>query len=100
MTFSTTLLSTLKAQYKIGMTSRFTAIIHEHALHFLNNNNNDQHQPPTVSSDNHVRIDFSQIRCYGNYSIQQEQENKSKRHLIKLFNAFVFLLRSLVVCLK
>ncbi|CAF4634170.1 unnamed protein product, partial [Rotaria socialis] len=50
MTFSTTLLSTLKAQYKIGvvegvaniggMTSRFTAIIHEHALHFLNNNNN------------------------------------------------------------
>ncbi len=91
MTFSTTLLSTLKAQYKIGivegvaniggMTSRFTAIIHEHALHFLNNNNNDQHQPPTVSSDNHVRIDFPQIRCYGNYSIQQEQENKSKGHL-------------------
>jgi hypothetical protein len=91
MTFSTTLLSTLKAQYKIGvvegvaniggMTSRFTAIIHEHALHFLNNNNNDQHQPPTVSSDNHVRIDFPLIRCYGNYSIQQEQENKTKGHL-------------------
>ncbi|CAF4740435.1 unnamed protein product, partial [Rotaria sp. Silwood2] len=91
MTFSTTLLSTLKAQYKIGivegvanigsMTSRFTAIIHEHALHFLNNNNNDQQQPPTVSSDNHVRIDFPQIRCYGNYSIQQEQENKTKGHL-------------------
>jgi hypothetical protein len=91
MTFSTTLLSTLKAQYKIGIvegvanigstTSRFTAIIHEHALHFLNNNNNDQHQPPTVSSDNHVRIDFPQIRCYGNYSIQQEQDNKSKGHL-------------------
>ncbi|CAF4342789.1 unnamed protein product, partial [Rotaria magnacalcarata] len=91
MTFSTTLLSTLKAQYKIGvvegvanigsMTSRFTAIIHEHALHFLNNNNNDQRQPPTVSSDNHVRIDFPQIRCYGNYSIQQEQENKARGHL-------------------
>jgi hypothetical protein len=91
MTFSTTLLSTLKAQYKIGvvegvaniggMTSRFTAIIHEHALHFLNNNNNDQQQPPTVSSDNHVRIDFPQIRCYGNYFIQQEQQNKIKGHL-------------------
>jgi len=91
MTFSTTLLSTLKAQYKIGivegvaniggMKSRFTAIIHEHALHFLNNNNNDHQQPPTVSSDNHVRIDFPEIRCYGNYSIQQEQENKSKGHL-------------------
>ncbi|CAF4845808.1 unnamed protein product, partial [Rotaria sp. Silwood1] len=91
MTFSTTLLSTLKAQYKIGivegvaniggMTSRFTAIIHEHALHFLNNNNNNHEQPPTVSSDNHVRIDFPQIRCYGNYSIQQEQENKTKGHL-------------------
>ena len=45
MTFSTTLLSTLKAQYKIGVvegvanigstTSRFTAIIHEHALTFF-----------------------------------------------------------------
>ncbi|CAF4174678.1 unnamed protein product, partial [Adineta steineri] len=91
MTFSTTLLSTLKAQYKIGvvegvaniggMKSRFTAIIHEHALHFLNNNNHDHQQPPTVSSDNHVRIDFPEIRCYGNYSIQQEQENKTKGHL-------------------
>ncbi|CAF3783166.1 unnamed protein product, partial [Adineta steineri] len=91
MTFSTTLLSTLKAQYKIGvvegvaniggMKSRFTAIIHEHALHFLNNNNHDHQQPPTVSSDNHVQIDFPEIRCYGNYSIQQEQENKTKGHL-------------------
>jgi hypothetical protein len=91
MTFSTTLLSTLKAQYKIGIvegvaniggtTSRFTAIIHEHALHFLNNNNNDQHQPPRVSSDNHVRIDFPQIRCYGNYSMQQGQDNKNRGHL-------------------
>jgi len=91
MTFSTTLLSTLKAQYKIGVvegvanigatTSRFTAIIHEHALHFLNNNSNDQRQPPTVSSDNHVRIDFPQIRCYGNYSIHQEQNTKTKGHL-------------------
>jgi hypothetical protein len=91
MTFSTTLLSTLKAQYKIGIVegvvniggtkSRFTAIIHEHALHFLNNNNNDQHQPPRVSSDNHVRIDFPQIRCYGNYSMQQEQDNKNRGHL-------------------
>ena len=50
-------------------------------LHFLNNNNNDNRQPPTVSSDNHVRIDFPQIRCYGNYSIQQEQQNKTKGHL-------------------
>ncbi|CAF4065238.1 unnamed protein product, partial [Rotaria sp. Silwood2] len=92
MTFSTTLLSTLKAQYKIGIvegvanlgttTSRFTAIVHEHALHFLNNNNtNSLHQLPTVSSDNHVRIDFPQIRCYGNYIIEQEQNNKSKGHL-------------------
>ena len=91
MTFSTTLLSTLKAQYKIGivegvaniggLTSRFTAIIHEHALHFLNNNNNDYHQPPTVSSDNHVRIDFPQIRCYGNYSMLHEQVNKNRGHL-------------------
>ena len=91
MIFSTTLLSTLKAQYKTGavegvanigsMTSRFTAIIHEHALHFLNNSNEDQQQPPRVSSDNHVRIDFPQIRCYGNYSIQKEQENKTKGHL-------------------
>ncbi|CAF1170907.1 unnamed protein product [Adineta steineri] len=86
-TFSTTLLSTLKAQYKIAvanigrMKSRFTAIIHEHALHFLNNNSHDHQQPPTVSSDNHVRIDFPDIRCYGNYSIQQEQENKTKDHL-------------------
>ncbi|CAF5027479.1 unnamed protein product, partial [Rotaria sp. Silwood1] len=40
--------------------SRFTAVVHEHALHFLNNNNNNTnnlHQLPTVSSDNHVRID-------------------------------------------
>jgi len=91
MTFSTTLLSTLKAQYKIGIvegvanlgstTSRFTAIIHEHALHFLNNNKNDFDQIPTISSDNHVRIDFPQIRCYGNYTIEQEQENKPKGHL-------------------
>lgn len=91
MTFSTTLLSTLKAQYKIGivegvaniggLTSRFTAIIHEHALHFLNNNNNDYHQPQTVSSDNHVRIDFPQIRCYGNYSMLHEQVNKNRGHL-------------------
>jgi hypothetical protein len=93
MTFSTTLLSTLKAQYKIGVvegvanigrtTTRFTAIVHEHALHFLNNNNtNDLHQLPTVSSDNHVRIDFPQIRCYGNYIIEQDQqENQPKGHL-------------------
>ncbi|CAF1288378.1 unnamed protein product, partial [Adineta steineri] len=92
MTFSTTLLSTLKAQYKIGVvegvanlgstTSRFTAIIHEHALHFLNNNNtNDFNQLPTVSSDNHVRIDFPQIRCYGNYTIEQDKTDKPKGHL-------------------
>ena len=91
MTFSTTLLSTLKAQYKIGvvegvanlggLTSRFTAIIHEHALHFLNNNTNDGYERPTVSSDNHVRIDFPQIRCYGNYSMLQEQANKTRGHL-------------------
>ena len=90
MTFSTTLLSTLKAQYKIGIvegvanlgstTSRFTAVIHEHALHFLNNTN-DYDQLPTVSSDNHVRIDFPQIRCYGNYTVEQEQQNKPKGHL-------------------
>jgi hypothetical protein len=91
MTFSTTLLSTLQAQYKIGIvegvanlgstTSRFTAIIHEHALHFLNKDSNDFHQLPTVSSDNHVRIDFPQIRCYGNYTIEQEQENQTRGHL-------------------
>jgi hypothetical protein len=91
MTFSTTLLSTLKAQYKIGIvegvanlgstTSRFTAAIHEHALHFLNNNTNDLDQLPTVSSDNHVRIDFPQIRCYGNYIIEPDQENQPKGHL-------------------
>ncbi|CAF5021554.1 unnamed protein product, partial [Rotaria sp. Silwood1] len=94
MTFSTTLLSTLKAQYKIGIVegvanlgstkSRFTAVVHEHALHFLNNNNNNTnnlHQLPTVSSDNHVRIDFPQIRCYGNYIIEQEEHNQSKAHL-------------------
>ncbi|CAF1398535.1 unnamed protein product [Adineta steineri] len=40
LTFFTTLLSTLKVQYKIGVTniggmkSRFTTIIYEHALHF------------------------------------------------------------------
>ncbi|CAF1055651.1 unnamed protein product [Adineta steineri] len=67
MIFSPTLLSTLKIQYKIGVTnisgmkSRFTAIIHEHALHLLNNNNYDHQQPPTVSSDNHLRIDFPKI---------------------------------------
>ena len=91
MTFSTTLLSTLKAQYKIGVvegvanlggaTSRFTAIIHEHALHFLSNNSNDRQEPPVVSSDNHVRIDFPQIRCYGNYSLQQDELNKARGHL-------------------
>ena len=91
MTFSTTLLSTLKAQYKIGVvegvaniggaTSRFTAIVHEHALHFLSNNSTDQQQPPVVSSDNHVRIDFPQIRCYGNYSLQQDALNKARGHL-------------------
>ncbi|CAF3740732.1 unnamed protein product [Rotaria sordida] len=92
MSFSTTLLSTLKAQYKIGIVegvanlgktkSQFTAIVHEHALHFLNNNNtNNIHQLPTVSSDNHVRIDFPQIRCYGNYTIEQEQNNQRKGHL-------------------
>ncbi|CAF1031213.1 unnamed protein product [Adineta ricciae] len=91
MTFSTTLLSTLKAQYKIGVvegvanlgstTSRFTAIVHEHALHFLNNATNDLHQLPTVSSDNHVRIDFPQIRCYGNYTNEQEQDNRPRGHL-------------------
>jgi hypothetical protein len=36
---------------------------------------------PTVSSDNHVRIDFPQIRCYGNYIIESEQENQSRGHL-------------------
>ena len=91
MTFSTTLLSTLKAQYKIGVvegvanlggtTSRFTAIVHEHALHFLNNNSTDYQQLPTVSSDNHVRIDFPQIRCYGNYTLQQQEKNKTRGHL-------------------
>ncbi|CAF0906332.1 unnamed protein product [Adineta steineri] len=84
LTFSPTLLSTLKVQYKIGvaniggMKSRFTAIIHEHAVHFLNNNNHDHQQPPIVNSDNHVRIDFPEIHCYGNYSIQ---ENKTKSRL-------------------
>ncbi|CAF1574413.1 unnamed protein product, partial [Adineta steineri] len=49
MTFSTTLLLTLKAQYKMGvanisgMKSCFTTIIHKHALHLLNNNNNHDH---------------------------------------------------------
>jgi hypothetical protein len=42
------------------MTSRFTALIREHALDIKNNN--DQQQPPTLISDNHVRIDFSTIR--------------------------------------
>ncbi|CAF0884895.1 unnamed protein product [Adineta steineri] len=87
MIFFITILSTLKAQYKIavanisGMKSRYTIVIHEHVLHFLNNNNHDHQQSPIVSSDNHVRIDFPVIRCYGNYSIQQEQENKTKDHL-------------------
>ncbi|CAF4131665.1 unnamed protein product, partial [Adineta steineri] len=87
LTFSTTLLSTLKVQYKIGvaniggMKSRSTANIHEHTLHLLNNNNHDHQQPPTVSSDNYVRIDFPEIRCYGNYSIEQEQKYKTKDHL-------------------
>ena len=99
MTFSTTLLSSLKAQYKIGVvecvgnlgstTSLFTAIVHEHALHFLHNNNHNNnsnnnntfHQLPTVSSDNHVRIDFPQIRCCGNYLIIEEREDRPKGHL-------------------
>ncbi|CAF1362485.1 unnamed protein product [Adineta steineri] len=90
-TFFTILLSTLKAHYKIGvvegvaniggMKSRFTAIIHEYVLHFLNNNNHDHQQPPTINSDNHVRIHFSEIRSYGDYSIQQKQESKTKSHL-------------------
>ncbi|CAF4278876.1 unnamed protein product, partial [Adineta steineri] len=61
MIFSTTLLSTLEAQYKIGVA-----------------NTGGMKSPATVSSDNHVRINFPEIRCYGNYSIQQEQENKTK----------------------
>ncbi|CAF1584656.1 unnamed protein product, partial [Adineta steineri] len=87
MIFFITIISTLKAQYKIavanisGMKSRYTIVIHEHVLHFLINNNHDHQQSPTVSSDNHVRIDFPGIRCYENYSIQQEQENKTKDHL-------------------
>ncbi|CAF1551159.1 unnamed protein product [Adineta steineri] len=52
--------------------------INERALHFLNNNNHDHQQPPIVNSDNYIRIDFPEIRWYGNYSIQQEQENKTK----------------------
>ncbi|CAF1173365.1 unnamed protein product [Adineta steineri] len=69
MIFSTTLLSTLKAQYKIdvanigGMKSRYTTIIHKHVLHFLNNNNHDHQQPPTISSDNYVRVDFPEVHC-------------------------------------
>ncbi|CAF1494530.1 unnamed protein product [Adineta steineri] len=31
-----------------------------------------------LNSDNYIRIDFPEIRWYGNYSIQQEQENKTK----------------------
>lgn len=92
MIFSTTLLSTLKAQYKIGVvegvahlggiTSRFTAVVHEHALHFLNNNTNDLYQLPTVGSDNnHVRIDFPQIRCYGNYTIEPNEDILPRGHL-------------------
>ena len=86
MTFTTTLLSSLKAQYKIGVvegvahlggiTSRFTAVIHEHALHFRNNTTNDLNQ-----SDNHVRIDFPQIRCYGNYTIEPNENLRPKGHL-------------------
>ena len=89
MTFSTTLLSTLKAQYKIGVvegvanlgskTSRFTAVVHEHALHFLNNSN-ELLQVPTISSDNHVRIDFPQIRCYGNY-LNEHEETKGQLNI-------------------
>ena len=89
MTFSTTLLSTLKAQYKIGVvegvanlgskTSRFTAVVHEHALHFLNNGN-QLLQAPTISSDNHVRIDFPQIRCYGNY-LNEHEETKGQLNI-------------------
>jgi len=89
MTFSTTLLSTLKAQYKIGIVegvahlgsakSRFTAVVHEHALHFLTNKNSVD--LPTVSSDNHVRIDFPEIRCYGNYTTEQDEYNQTRGHL-------------------
>ncbi|CAF0854040.1 unnamed protein product [Adineta steineri] len=63
------------------MKSCFTTTIHEYALHLLNNNNHDHQQPPTVSSDNHLRIYFPEIHCYGNYSIQQKQENKTKGRL-------------------
>ncbi|CAF1359860.1 unnamed protein product [Adineta steineri] len=68
MIFSTTLLSTLKAQYKIDVANigemklRFTPTIHEHALHFLNSNYHNYQQPATASSDNYVRIDSSAIR--------------------------------------
>ncbi|CAF1398597.1 unnamed protein product [Adineta steineri] len=88
MIFSTTLLSTLKAQYKIDVANigemklRFTPTIHEHALHFLNSNYHNYQQPATASSDNYVRIDSSAIRCYGNYSVQQKQENKTKQKVI------------------
>ncbi|CAF1458980.1 unnamed protein product [Adineta steineri] len=50
MIFFITILSTLKAQYKIavanisGMKSRYTIVIHEHVLHFLINNNHDHQQ--------------------------------------------------------
>lgn len=91
MAFTTTLLSSLKAQYKIGVvegvahlggiTSRFTAVVHEHALHFLNNNTNDLNQLPRVSTDNHVRIDFPQIRCYGNYTVEPNENIRPKGHL-------------------
>jgi hypothetical protein len=93
ITFSTTLLSTLKAQYKIGIiegvvntlgrTSRFTAIIHEHALHFLNNNQHHHRHlrtVPSVGAGDHVRIDFPQIRCYGNYIDGHDQ----RRNQLKL----------------
>ncbi|CAF1238752.1 unnamed protein product [Adineta steineri] len=54
MIFSTTLLSTLKAQYKIDVANigemklRFTPTIHEHALHFLNSNYHNYQQPATA----------------------------------------------------
>ncbi|CAF0842338.1 unnamed protein product [Adineta steineri] len=60
-TFFTILLSTLKAQYKIDVANIG--------------------RMKSVSSDNHVRLDFPKTRCYGNYSIQQEQESKTKDHL-------------------
>ncbi|CAF0951192.1 unnamed protein product, partial [Didymodactylos carnosus] len=99
MTFSTTLLPTLKAQYKIGiiegvanigLISKFSAIMREHALHFLNTSTQDEYSSLSSNSDNHVRIDFPVIRINGEYLVKNEQElqenqpltnNKTNGHL-------------------